>query len=638
MRIFLMLCAAVSTVVLFNPSAWSIEPGHPAPYFELPGIDGGYTESARLFAAHEMTFLVFWDSGCAHCVESLERCEAFDSEYGGASIAVVGVNTDADGELGARGALEESGAAFPQLLDRGGGVAGLYGVPLASFAVYLIDSRGIVIDVGIDPPGDVHDFMERMLEAPVPAVYRADARAENVLGLGARGDARIRFIGIDTRGNEPVGPYGERARSGNHLQYRFTLEMMRRLGRYLTIGALLRISNEVAEVLESGPEYLGSEWGSAFALFSRRRFSLRIGYYVMHMTPLTMMRWDWDDNPRIGGDTGCGCGPAAGVLLIESLERLGPDLTFEGAQAAYVMPDFEIGAFYGMPRRAREVHVREYSASGELPRYSLEIYGAEAKLQRYDQRTGRFWRVGAHFLGSWENNRSVDFAALGYSIPQPWQESTILSVSWEAPFLPVAAIRGEWILSNRTEDHIYGIDGERQDFTSHGGGGTAGILVEWEHSLRFSCDYIRLEPAFNSPFAALSYEANREGIRGSVSAYIAEEAVVASVFYRRTSEIEPPEEGVEKERISLFGASLDLDFTGGLGGSVGFIDKESRRDGGLEAFDAARRAIVMSIRYLFLQSASLEIRHERIDSESDATGILLESETKLYGLYLSARF
>jgi peroxiredoxin len=622
MRAFLMLCAAVSTAVLFHQPAWSIEPGGPAPYFELPRVGGGYTESKVLFAEHDVTFLIFWESGCAHCVESLVQCEAFNREYGGAGIAVIGVNTDANDMLRVRSALEAAGVGFPQLLDRDAGVAGLYGVPLATFAVYLIDSQGIVIDAAIDPSGDVGKLMEAMLESPVSLA----AEVEGGLGFGTRGDVRIRFLGIDTRGTEPVGPYGEETHPGNHLQYRFTLEMTRRLGRHVTVGGLLRISNEGAGVLESGPEYLGSEWGSAFALMSYRRLSLRVGYYVAHMTPLTMMRWDWDDNPRIGGDAGCGCGPAAGVLLIESLERLGPDLTFEGAQAAYVMPEFEVRAFYAMPRRARDVRFTEYTVLGEVARYSLEVYGAEAKLQRYDRRTGRFWKAGLHFLGSWENNRSVDFTKLGYAIPQPWQESTVLSLSWEVPVLSISAIRGEWLLSNRTEDHSYSIDGERNDFSSDGGGGIAGIAVERERSFRLACDYIRTDPAFNSPFAALSYEPNRQGIRGSAAASFADEAVVVSVFYKRTRQVKAPEADVEKEQISFFGAS------------VGYLNKENWRKGELDVFNAARRAIVISLRYLLMRSASVELRHERIESESDPGGILLESETKLYNLYITARF
>ena len=99
MRLFLILCAAISMGVLQTGYAFAVEPGDVAPRFELSELDGGYRESSSLFGSHGLTFLLFWESQCRHCVESLERAGRFDRDYGGGDIAVLGVNTDPGGLL-----------------------------------------------------------------------------------------------------------------------------------------------------------------------------------------------------------------------------------------------------------------------------------------------------------------------------------------------------------------------------------------------------------------------------------------------------------------------------------------------------------------------------------------------------------
>lgn len=642
MRGFLIWCMAIVVGILSSGSAFAVETGGMAPGFELSAIDGGYIESSSLFESYNMTFLVFWDSQCDHCVESLERAGLFSREYGGGDITVVGLNTDLGPVLQVRSVVEQAGVVFPQLLDPGGAVADLYDVPFGSLALYLVDSRGVVVARRIDPEEDIYIMMVEMLTAPAPET--AVAQEEERLDLSFRGDGRIRFLGIDTRGSDPVGPYGEEVSSGNHVQYRFQLEMSKRLGRHLTIGALLRISNEGEEVLDSGPDYFGSEWGSAYASIGYDAFNLRVGYYTVHMTPLTLMRWDWLDNPRIGGDAGCGCGAAAAVLLVESLERLGPDLTFEGAKAVYSGPFYELSVFYAMPKRARKTSYSEYRFTGESARYALELYGAEAKLQRLDGRTGRHQRIGLHFLGTRENDRSVDFASLGYLVIPPWDESAALSVSWELPLLSYAFIRGEWLLLNRGDRHGLVLEGE-SEYRGDNGSGVAGLAVEYGEFLEFTCDYVRTDPEFYSPFAALSYEENKEGVRSSVTLYPVGETVALSFFYKRARDTEEPEADLadppsdaEREQLSLFGASADFELPSGVGGSVGYIDSGRWRTGAYESFDSTRKTYVASVRYRFVSNAYMELRSERIDSESNESGMPLDSETNIYSFYITGSF
>ena len=216
MRGFLICSVAAAVLVMPAGSACAAEPGSAAPVFELSALDGGYTESSSLFESNDLSFLVFWDSQCEHCVESLERADLFHREYGGGGITVTGINTDLGPVLQVRSVVERAGVSFPQLLDPGGSAADLYGVPFGSLALFLVDSRGIIVVGEVDPEGDIYTIMTEMLSAPAPLA--AAAPQETGAGLVFRGDGRIRFLGIDTKRSDPVGPYGEVDSSGNHAQ------------------------------------------------------------------------------------------------------------------------------------------------------------------------------------------------------------------------------------------------------------------------------------------------------------------------------------------------------------------------------------------------------------------------------------
>ncbi len=156
-----------------------------------------------------------------------------------------------------RGLLEANAISFGQLWDRRAEVTRAYGVPLDVFTICLVGEGGRIVRRAEDPRGDIKGIMEEMLiggavETPVPVAGDA--------GLAFRGSERLRFLSIDSRGEEAVGPYGEEVKSQNNFLQRFELEVSRRLGRYVTVGGLVRISNEGRDVLRSGPQYFDSDW------------------------------------------------------------------------------------------------------------------------------------------------------------------------------------------------------------------------------------------------------------------------------------------------------------------------------------------------------------------------------------------
>lgn len=629
--------------------ALAAEPGETAPPFELSLLSGaGSVRSSELVSQHREVFLVFWHTGCPRCVEALLGCERFYRTYGGEDIAVLGINADEGDLLAAQGVIELNGITFPQTRDAGGAVSASYRIPRETLAIFLVDGgrNGRIRAVRFDPPGDVGAAMEEMLSSPKPAPAGAggtprDARAaETGADFSYRGLERIRLLAIDARGPAAAGIYGEPVNPGGSVRYRVEVEASKRLAAHLRAGALLRISNEGAKVLESGPEYLGSEWGSAFAEIEAARLRVRLGYYSLHMTPLTLMRWDWDDSPRIGGDTGCGCGGvAAGTLLVESLEELGPDLTVEGALVTCGGANLEARLFYAVPRRALETSYVAYrSGAADRARYSLELYGLEARWQRLDRRTGLFWRAGLHAVGSFENRRSVDFAALGYAASSPWLETWTASVTSEIPLVQYARLRGELIAWNRTDERgVVTTDGT-VDLSSTGGGGFGGIAIERSQRLGLMIDYVRLAPDFFTPFSALSYESNTEGLRVSARAPLLRDIAALSLFYKRLRDAELVAPGAERKQMSLAGASLDVDMGGAFGAGLGWLEEKSLRDGIVSPLDTHRRAVVASLHYNLGTAGVIRLQYERIRSEDAASDPATDSGADMYSLYSSIYF
>ncbi len=642
----------LAAAIFAGSAALAVEPGQTAPAFDLPLADGGGSAlSDELFSKHEYTFLVFWRSSCPHCVESLLGCERFYRIYGGEDIAVLGINADDRDRLAARGVIESNGITFPQALDAGGTAAAGYGIPFETFALCLVGRGGAVLGVRFDPEGDAGAAMEEMLrqgESPVGTNEGSQAAPGATGDRGAPGEGRafswhgrqrIRLLAVDSRGADATGLYGEPVDPRRSVQYRLEIEASMRLAKGLRAGGLLRIGNEGKKVIASGPEYLGSEWGSAFAEIEASAFRARIGYFKIVMTPFTLMRWDRDDSPSVGGDTGCGCGgPAAGALLVESLEELGPDLTFEGAIVGHAASGFETRIFYAIPRRAIETGYSAYRFGGAArAEYSQEIAGFESRWQRLDRRTGSFWKAGAHAIASFENRRSVDFYALGYLSEDSWTETRTLTFTAEAPLARCARLRGEIVAWNDTKERGVATADGLVDVSRTGGGGYGGIAVEKPLGPSLLVDYLRLARGFSTPYSALSYEENTEGVRASARMPFLDDRLSISLFHKRLREADlaPPE--TEREQISLSGASLDLRLRGSLGAGLGVLEKKTWRDGEIQSFRSSRRGVVGELRWEFEKIGTVRLRYERIDY-SETAPAATESSTNMYSLYSSIEF
>jgi len=353
------------------------------------------------------------------------------------------------------------------------------------------------------------------------------------------------------------------------------------------------------------------------------------------------MRWDWDDNPRIGGDAGCGCGAAGtGMILIESLEELGPVLTFEGALATYSVSDIEARLFYAIPRRAIETSYSAYRYGGEdRAQYSQEIAGAELRWQRLDGRTGSFWKAEAHAIASFENERSVDYLELGYYAADPWIQTRTLSFTAEAPLTRYARLRGEIIAWNDTKERgVLNQSLVYVDEYRRGNGGIGGIAIGAQPGVWVLVDYLRLSRDFAAPYSALSYEANTEGLRTSARVPLFDDRVSIDLFYKRLRETELDPNETDRAQISLAGVSLDLVMRGGFGAELGWIEGKRWRDGLVSPFDSRRRGIVAELRREFEKIGALRLRYERVDNDETSSAGAAESGADMYSLYSSIEF
>lgn len=340
---------------------------------------------------------------------------------------------------------------------------------------------------------------------------------------------------IDTTGVGATGASGEEVEAGGSLRQRLELEIAYAITPHVSAGGLLWLSNEGEAVLRSGPDYLSSAWGSAFVhYFGTTRLPglgtvetrLRGGYYDLSLTPLTLMRWDKDDSPISGGQKvqGCGvCGGEAGLagfIRSESVERLGPDYTFEGFRWDLALAGrADLTAFYARPQRDWPTEVAEatFVEPAEM-RFRQELYGG---------------RLTGHFSPSWTHEllslSATVLIAEDDTENWPWVKRPdydpgrvrLLGGDLELPlpsrtraYAELAASRWEPALPPYPPREVP----ERIDANAWRGGVTFD-LRGWAHdepldflpmgmTAKIDLAYQHLEAGYFAPYGAISYEAN----------------------------------------------------------------------------------------------------------------------------------
>jgi hypothetical protein len=334
-----------------------------------------------------------------------------------------------------------------------------------------------------------------------PAVFPAKALAAGLEDIEFGSDIRLRWRWVDSGTPGPLrSTYGELIQRGISLKHRFTFDVAYPVTSRLRVGGRIRVSNEPELVLTTGPDYYSSEFGTAFIAYETPSLRSRFGFYETYYTPLTLMRWDLKDDAEGGGCPVCSSAPGtAGAILGESLEILGPVLTFEGLQfQASHGSLLGLDAFYARPRVSQE------SDYGLLRQ--VNTYGARLEVSGYLPHASDIVSAGLIAVRSEEDEGSVESLGgpPGYP-PEPYK-NTVYGLSFKAPILWWLALAGD-VTYTRAQTW------EIPDVVDKEGYGSVLSLDLEAGGVRFENAYIYLTPHWESYFRALSYSPDRKGWR-----------------------------------------------------------------------------------------------------------------------------
>jgi hypothetical protein len=320
--------------------------------------------------------------------------------------------------------------------------------------------------------------------------------------LEITGDVRWRLRHVDSsRSGALEGTYGEFLNRGFSEKHRFVLEVAYPVASAVRVGGMVRVSNEDEEVLQSGPEYLSSDFGSAFVEYRTPTVMSRLGYYSVGYTPLSLMRWDLGDDPE-GGGGGCAvCGGpgGAGAILGETLEELGPDLTFEGIKLEAAPSEaFGTSAFFARSGIAHET-------------YPVLTFGGRVGFKKYLKRTSSFLDIAAIVVRSQDDRTSTEGDP--EVEPDTTFQNVVYGVTWQIPLVRDVSLEGEWTLGRMESEDLGRAEMFRRRIETQGRGAMATISAKVDRNLSVDASYIYLSPNWDSYFRALSYNPNRRGMR-----------------------------------------------------------------------------------------------------------------------------
>ncbi len=574
-----------------------LNPGRPAPEFILPGMDGkGLFASQLLLEELPHTLLIFWNTDCEECLKAVEACDALADSLGTLGVGLVGINHEAGGVGPALDFLRDRGIRFLQLSDVDRRVTTEYGAEQFSFSVFLIDSAGIVQDFFYDTPPDAQKLLFNMLapvlESPVArpeqaeatggvasrsvgkglaGVRRAAIRTERIRsGIRVTGDLRVRALDLqvledDWGPSEPTGPYGEALEQGKSLTYRLQCQVTAEVASWLAAGALLRLSNESEEVLELGPQYFSNEMGSVFARYLGGSFSARLGYFDAHFSPLSLMRWDIEDNPRTGGRTSsCACAGSAGAYLLQSLEELGPDLTFEGLDLSWGFQSLAtVRAFYAVPRTAHGVSYAALEPGSETLldfRYRRDLYGIRADFSPWYAAGTPRPGVSFHSIVARDDEESASLPLAGYEWLVSATNGQVYGGRITLPVGHTFSVEAEFDRT-RTDDDVR----QASDDIRYGKGFLGTVEADPAAWLSASAACLYTSDDFVSAYSALSYVPNRRGARLSLNFHL--DRLGVDLFAKYLEPVEP--DSLESTVISTL--VLENELAVGVWGAVPLV-------------------------------------------------------------------
>lgn len=145
------------------PESSGIEPGEPAPDFELETLNGEKLKLSELQG--KKVILNFWATWCGPCREEMPEMQEFYEEHGD-EVEILAVNlTDSEKQKSdVDEYIDEYGFTYPILLDKDGAISDEYKGSIAVPTTYFIGTDGV-----IQAPRKVgpmtYDFMEETINS-----------------------------------------------------------------------------------------------------------------------------------------------------------------------------------------------------------------------------------------------------------------------------------------------------------------------------------------------------------------------------------------------------------------------------------------------------------------------------------------
>ena len=416
------------------------------------------------------------------------------------------------------------------------------------------------------------------------------------------GETKLRLRNVASKQLKPIGSYGEALDRG-FLRYRLLLNIEAKITDLFSVGGKLRLSNEGKEAFVTGPEHFSNELGSAFVRYNTERIRTTFGCYDVYFTPLTLMRWDLEDNPEGGGMGGCAaCPGAGGAITSESLEELAPDLIFEGVKLNTTVGEHvDLVALFARPHIAEEDPFNpQYNT------YRQYTYGVRTRALFYHRPSMSFRSFGITYV----LNKDDKSSATSFLLPPVYSpiRNGILSLDFEFPINQKFALRGEYALT-QTEDL------ETSD-VNPGYAMLGGIEIKYPTRMTTKIAYLKMSPQYKSLYNALSYASNREGFRISSNYEIYKNKLSIWVFYKGLREIESPITSIKIKQSNSLGTFSMLSI-----GMLIFPMKDvSIRSSYIynmnrslaEEIDNKTKVITTGLTYDITRKNSLSIRYRRI--------------------------
>jgi len=427
-----------------------------------------------------------------------------------------------------------------------------------------------------------------------------ESQANELSRIQIHGDVRTRFKNT-THSNvpDPIGPYGESLTKGLKLNHRMKLELKSRISERLSAGGMIRLSNEARLVFDTGPEKLSSDRGSVFVKYDLHKFSWTLGYYDAYFTPLTLMRWDMEDNPEGGGASRCAvCPSEGGAITAESLEELAPNLTFEGSKiSADLGENVNVIALIARPRIAQE---RET--------FQQYLYGVNTKLLSYHKPSASFRWLGLTAISIQDDEKSVESTSRILYSPV---DNKVYGFDFNLPVGKPLLLKGEFASSRLLEKKPEGKSEEE-----NGNAIMLSVLVKYPYRLATGISYLRIDPKYKSVYNALSYSENNQGIRVSSSYDIIKDKLSIWMFHKWLKELESTARNAPEllKTNSIISMGTYISPMKGFFISPVYILQSTQRIGNenIEKLDKLVHNINLELSYRLAQSSSLSLKYQHV--------------------------